>query len=600
MNRPRRDGPTWNLPSMAATRAIYDIRNIFHTYLGIGCAFVSADNGHWMQLYPGWYRMRPHHFELYYDTNAPREQHNRRSFERAAQAHQPFLTRHGGFDDVVTPVRVGGRLGGTLFVGPFRTTPFTAAEIRSIWKGVSGGAPSESDPNFMMFTRMALMETPILDGATLEAVLKLVGQMMRLIAGEDPRMVAERIDALRPIIGRHRPHRYWVEWIIRRDRFAVSTERRDSLTWWEAEELGVTRFPTTVVAAMPVERGSRAGFLDSLITASALQKEAFDLARTVPETIGHALEDYGVLFMTSADPAKGATQARLEIRDRVRILTDTLSRRLKIRLAVGIGNPGTPGMPLVDSYHQAVSALHLCLQSGRSLLFYNEAPAHPEGGAMTLRRQAQVIAETYQRGSRSAFRLALERYLEQALLMSAGNLEVFRIHLTTALSDLLEAFRRRYQPENAAFDSMATTVERTMAYPEGVQGLLNAFRETAGMLASYDDRSSEVRAHLKMEQAQHFLDEHFAEPMVLKDVARRFGVSSSTFLRRFRKVTGRTFGDYLLSRRIDEARRLLSTTTMSMEQIAQNSGFNSASYFIQAFRRLQGTTPGKYRSRVKR
>jgi len=253
----------------------------------------------------------------------------------------------------------------------------------------------------------------------------------------------------------------------------------------------------------------------------------------------------------------------------------------------------------MTSYQQAVSALHLCVQSGRSLLFFDEAPVRPEGGAMALRRRIRSLADAFLRGSEPGFRLALELYLEQALLTSAGSLEALQTHLTTALAELLEVFRRRYDPEDAAFDTLASTIEKKIAFPEGIQALLGTFRETAELLVSYGEKPAEARTRLGMEQARRYVDEHLDEPIRLKDMARRFGMSSSTFLRRFQKTVGRTFGKYLVERRIEEAKRLLATTALSMEQVAQTCGFNSASYFIQAFRRTLRTTPGRYREHMK-
>ena len=52
---------------------------------------------------------------------------------------------------------------------------------------------------------------------------------------------------------------------------------------------------------------------------------------------------------------------------------------------------------------------------------------------------------------------------------------------------------------------------------------------------------------------------------------------------------------YLLSRRIERARRLLAETNMSIAQIAYLCGFSSQAHLTIAFRKLSGHTPGGYR-----
>lgn len=55
--------------------------------------------------------------------------------------------------------------------------------------------------------------------------------------------------------------------------------------------------------------------------------------------------------------------------------------------------------------------------------------------------------------------------------------------------------------------------------------------------------------------------------------------------------------NYLISRRIQESRYLLSDTDHSLSQISHMLGFSSPSYFSQSFRKLEGMSPMEYRKR---
>jgi AraC-like DNA-binding protein len=439
------------------------------------------------------------------------------------------------------------------------------------------------------------LETPLLDPEVLKHFMELLDLSAQLIGGGDTARIWKKVDSLRPLFGRHLSHVYWVDWAIGQEKFYFTPEHGESLSEWEREELGITRFPTTVIAAMPIDRDLKTDPLDGLVTVAILQRKAVLIAHSFPETVGHSLKDYGVIFLTSADPHKNATQARLEIRDRAREITENLSKRLKVKVAIGVGNPSPRGGPLAASYQQAVSALHLCVQMGRPIMFFNEAPVSAVGGAVAMKQQAVKLVEAYLRGSKSTFRVARERYLEQALLSSFGVLDVLRTQLMSALADLLEAFHRRHAPDEEAYASLASTMESRLKVPLGIHALSGAFRDALESFLAYGDRPRGARAHVKMEHAQRFVDGHFSEPLILADIARRFNLSVSTFHRSFRKLTGRTFGAYLTGKRIEEAKRLLKTTSLPLEQVAQACGFNSASYFIQSFRKALRVTPGQYR-----
>ena len=74
-------------------------------------------------------------------------------------------------------------------------------------------------------------------------------------------------------------------------------------------------------------------------------------------------------------------------------------------------------------------------------------------------------------------------------------------------------------------------------------------------------------------------------------------MSRRNFTRRFVEVTGSTPARWVLARRLDEARRLLETTTWPIARIAESCGFNSVVTFRQNFAAAYATTPTSYRQR---
>jgi YesN/AraC family two-component response regulator len=63
----------------------------------------------------------------------------------------------------------------------------------------------------------------------------------------------------------------------------------------------------------------------------------------------------------------------------------------------------------------------------------------------------------------------------------------------------------------------------------------------------------------------------------------------------FRKETGRSIIDYVLDRRIDEAKRLLLEGSMTLSQISETVGYKSKPQFYNTFVRIKGVTPRQYR-----
>jgi AraC family transcriptional activator FtrA len=88
---------------------------------------------------------------------------------------------------------------------------------------------------------------------------------------------------------------------------------------------------------------------------------------------------------------------------------------------------------------------------------------------------------------------------------------------------------------------------------------------------------------------------HLADPLTVDDMARHAGWARRTFARRFLAETGTTPLRWLAAQRLDEARRLLETTDLSVEQIADLSGLGSGANLRLHFSRGLGVTPTAYR-----
>jgi len=88
---------------------------------------------------------------------------------------------------------------------------------------------------------------------------------------------------------------------------------------------------------------------------------------------------------------------------------------------------------------------------------------------------------------------------------------------------------------------------------------------------------------------------HFRERHDFHALARKHGLSASTFRRRWFEHVGMPPAHYLMSLRIKEACRLLVETRMTVGEIAEASGFHDPFYFYRRFRLEMGMTATAYR-----
>lgn len=90
-----------------------------------------------------------------------------------------------------------------------------------------------------------------------------------------------------------------------------------------------------------------------------------------------------------------------------------------------------------------------------------------------------------------------------------------------------------------------------------------------------------------------FIETNLDQKLHLADLASVAGVSTTRLKTLFRNSTGTPVHRYVIGRRIEYARALLSTTTMPASQVAVSAGFAHQSHMASTMRRILGLTPGR-------
>ena len=97
-----------------------------------------------------------------------------------------------------------------------------------------------------------------------------------------------------------------------------------------------------------------------------------------------------------------------------------------------------------------------------------------------------------------------------------------------------------------------------------------------------------------MQEVLTYINEHYTQPLRLESLARRFGVSVSYLSHEFGKYTGRSVYDYVLYRRVLQAKEMINSG-VPLNEIAYQSGFSDYSSFLRSFKKIAGISPNAYR-----
>jgi len=107
--------------------------------------------------------------------------------------------------------------------------------------------------------------------------------------------------------------------------------------------------------------------------------------------------------------------------------------------------------------------------------------------------------------------------------------------------------------------------------------------------------TSSATAVTVVEDSISYINEHLAESLTLDSLSKRASLSPYYFSRVFTRETGMSPHQYIILSRVNSAKYLLKTTSLSIKEIAFSCGFTSESNFCYTFKKWEKVTPSDYR-----
>ena len=92
-----------------------------------------------------------------------------------------------------------------------------------------------------------------------------------------------------------------------------------------------------------------------------------------------------------------------------------------------------------------------------------------------------------------------------------------------------------------------------------------------------------------------YLQEHLAEELSLSVLAEQFHLNPQYISQLFKSEIGVNFLAYLTSIRMEKAKKLLLSTSLSVAEVAEQSGYGDYRVFTKVFKKSEGITPSQYR-----
>jgi AraC-like DNA-binding protein len=136
---------------------------------------------------------------------------------------------------------------------------------------------------------------------------------------------------------------------------------------------------------------------------------------------------------------------------------------------------------------------------------------------------------------------------------------------------------------------------------EKITGLLKILHElselkSGSLVSSFYQPLKGKENENRINKVCQYVQKHAAEPLTIHKVAALIHLSPGAFCKFFKRITGKTFSDYVNDIRIANVCNQLLATDKQIAEIAFMNGFETLTYFNRVFLKKKGVRPGQYRS----
>jgi len=501
------------------------------------------------------------------------------------------LGHHAGFSDLFVPVEVDGRPPTVLVTGPFSTVRPTRADLLSRWRWLTGRAGHASDPAFSRYVAITL-DTLLLEGEQLARFRRMVEILATLCAGRgDAHALGAEAYDLRTKVEAARFVNH--TWEAARTMVDESTAR----TWLsghkrnELWDVGLQGVAEHVLVGLVTSRRDASDGVAEMLAYDAFQRACVGLARGAGDAVCGRVAERGVMFLTSGARAPARSRDHLvRLAEKARALA---RRDFALELHVGIAAHDSKASIEVR-YEDALGAAESALSKGVAIV---TAVTGTPATSSPLRRLRDQLGDLTA-GRPGHLMTTFERYVDAVCTHCGFRLEAVHAHLDAGFDGAVRALHRAGVIDERSRRETCDAVDRAAKDANDVSELVGAYRRAMTDLIAAAEHPVRAAQDRSLGRSLAFIARRFTEPIALADVARVAGFAPRHFARLFRAREATTFEAYLRNLRVERAKQLLDSTELSIEKVAQLSGFALRPHFHRTFRKAVGKTPAEYRHRM--
>ncbi|MDX8045526.1 response regulator [Gracilibacillus sp. S3-1-1] len=227
---------------------------------------------------------------------------------------------------------------------------------------------------------------------------------------------------------------------------------------------------------------------------------------------------------------------------------------------------------------------------------------------------SQMSGEAVKKESITDFSPELERKIINAIEQS--DLTQFRAELEWLLGDMnkqsvlsfslianrilfsLSAIVKRYSVETAETQRFIWKVQQAIWELNAQKQVIDYLSQLASIIMEKVNNTRVSDGKFIVDGVKRYIDQHYGSDITLSHLSELFYINSAYLSEIFKLQTGQNFSEYLVARRIVEAKKFLTDQHLKIIDVANLVGFSNSAYFGTVFKKRVGQTPVEYRKAI--
>jgi two-component system response regulator YesN len=303
------------------------------------------------------------------------------------------------------------------------------------------------------------------------------------------------------------------------------------------------------------------------------------------------IDDRGIALVLNVEAGKNNKE---HIRALAAKTKNFFKENYKFSLTVGVGRIYNDLSKVCDTYAEANKAiLYRFIKGNGEILFYEDIekekqqpyryPAELEEQLVKAIKQGKaeesqmIVTEIFDEIVKQSFSLEAAKYISSGIMNKVFN-------TMDEMNDKLNDYFR---------EDLELLINQEF---ETLEMAKRKICEFCKQLSEYIDEQKESKNGNLSDEILAYLQEHYNDPSLsLDSIAQAFNLSPSYLSRFIKDQTGYTQKQHIDQLRMNEAKKLLATSSFTVKQIVEQVGYVDETNFIRKFKKLEGITPMLYR-----